>query len=85
MGAHRPQKGSLEPIDQVKRPDAAALYALVSDNADYGKVIGTALVKKAGEVDGKLDEIDRSHPYPQHWWFTVRNSGIFDVAAASGE
>lgn len=75
-------KGNLKPIDQVKRLDAAALYALVTDDAQYGKIVAAALVKKAAEVDAKLDKIDSTHPYPQHWWFSVRNIGIQGVAAA---
>jgi hypothetical protein len=75
------KKGELKPAEKADLP-RAALYALIMDDQEYGKAVAEAAVKKAGEVDRKLDEIDRTHPYPQHWWFTVRGSGIFEVAAA---
>lgn len=75
------QQGAFKPLDKVEL-DRAALFALVMDDQDYGASVAAALVTQAGAVAEKLAEIDATHPYPQHWWFTVRNCGIKEVAAA---
>jgi len=75
------KSGVLNPIEKT-RIDVAALYALVMDDKDYGTEVAGLVASKAAEIDGKLDEIDATHPYPRHWWFTVRNTGVKELARA---
>jgi hypothetical protein len=56
------------------------LYALVTGNDEYGRKSAAELVKRALETDRKIDEVDATHPYPHHWWFKIRGSGILNVA-----
>jgi hypothetical protein len=76
------RKGKMLPIEKIKRLDGAALYALVLEDAEYGKKVADAITKKAVEVREKLEDIDKTHAYPQHWWFSVRKTGIIHLAAA---
>ena len=75
------KSGALKPVDET-RIDKAAFCALISDDQDYGSKVAARVAEFGAEVDAKLDEIDQTHPYPQHWWFTVRNTGIKDLARA---
>jgi hypothetical protein len=76
------KKGNFQPIEKVKRLDAAALYALVSQDKEYAAKLVDQLMVFSDKVNAKLDEIDETNDYPQHWWFSVRNTGIKDLARA---
>ena len=70
MGKAEPSGHSLE-----------GLYALVKEDAEYGKKAAAALVKKAKEVEKKIDDIDANHPYKDNWWASgMRECGIMGVA-----
>ncbi|MHC4505748.1 MAG: FN3 associated domain-containing protein, partial [Planctomycetota bacterium] len=58
------------------------IYALVTENDEYGRKAAAALVARAAEVGKKIDEVDATHPYPAHWWFKIRGCGIQNVARA---
>lgn len=73
--------GSLKPADKA-RVDFAALYALITDDPAYAAEVVEVIGQKTAEIDQKLDEIDATHAYPQHWWFSVRNTGIKELARA---
>ena len=57
------------------------LYALVMEDGEYGRKAAAALVKKAEEVEKKIDEVDATHPYKDNWWVSkLRGTGISDIA-----
>jgi hypothetical protein len=58
------------------------IYALVAEDEEYGRKAAAALVERAAKVDKKIDEVDATHPYPSHWWWKLRGSGIQEVARA---
>ncbi len=75
------KKGNLKPAREA-RVDFAALYALITDDKVYAAQAVEAVVAKSDAVAASLKESDAIHPYPQHWWFTVRNSGVKELARA---
>lgn len=73
----------IKPDQPPKGTGDEGLYALVTQNEEYGKKAAAALVEKAKEVEKKVDDINAKHPYADNWWVGgMRGSGIMDVADA---
>ncbi|WP_040914287.1 chitobiase/beta-hexosaminidase C-terminal domain-containing protein [Lentisphaera araneosa] len=75
------KKGEMKPISKA-RIDAAALYALVKDDAEYGKKVATELVKQAQKVSELFKENDATKPYWDNWWISGTRDKVSKVAQA---
>ena len=75
------KKGEMKPISKA-RIDAAALYALVMDDAEFGKQVAVELVKHAKRVGELFKVNDATKPYWDNWWISGTRNKVSKVAQA---
>lgn len=73
------KKGEMKPVSKA-RIDAAALYALIMNDADYGKKVAAELVVQAQKVSEIFRESDSKHPYWDNLWVSGTRNKVSQVA-----